>query len=200
MFPSCERFPVRVPCLFQLNLRPTRFHALIPELACLACILSIVGCGKSTPSPQPVAPTPQQVQAASISRVLAEDRQQSAEAQNFEEIPQKMRRIDLSGCPNEFKAAYLAHIHAWEAAVQVLIEAKQFQKQSNSSDAFVESMLRSFMGDPFGKIHEVMQTNQELQRRYQTAHEGIQTSYHRVEELAVLFGAQLLPPQTAAAQ
>ncbi|MCA9099486.1 MAG: hypothetical protein KDA36_13915, partial [Planctomycetaceae bacterium] len=87
MFLSCGRFPVRVPCTLQINFRPTRLQTLLPELACLACILSIVGCGKSTPSSQPVAPTPQQVQAASISRVLAEDRQQSAESQNFEEIP-----------------------------------------------------------------------------------------------------------------
>ncbi|MCA9042598.1 MAG: DUF4339 domain-containing protein [Planctomycetaceae bacterium] len=140
------------------------------------------------------------VHAESISRVMAEDRKRSVEAQNFEEIPQNMRQIDLSGCPNEFRAAYLAHIHSWEAAVQVLIEFKEFQEQSKSGAAFVESMLRGYMGDPFGKTLEVLQTNQELEKRYKTAREGIQTSYRRLEELAVLFGAQLLPPQTTNAQ
>ncbi|MFO0787113.1 MAG: hypothetical protein U0573_12275 [Phycisphaerales bacterium] len=129
--------------------------------------------------------------AASIERVLAADATTHSGANSVAEVVARMRSIDFEGCPTNFQAAYVAHIHAWETMAAVEQEAKSFQDDYNSGGAMVESFIRGFLGDPFGKVQEGMAAQNQLQRDYQQAAQQIRDTYYRVEEIAVARGARL---------
>lgn len=129
--------------------------------------------------------------AARIEVVLQHDATASAGAKSAAEVVTRMRAIDLAGCPNDFKSAYVAHIHAWETMADVEREAAALKADSESGAALVESFIRGFLGDPFGKVNEVSAAQNQLQRNFQTASQQIRDSFHRVEELAVSHGANL---------
>lgn len=129
--------------------------------------------------------------AAQIESVLQQDAAASAAAKTVIEVVSRMRAIDLTGCPNDFKSAYLAHIHAWELMVDVEREAAAFKADSESGAALVESFIRGFLGDPFGKVNEISAAQNQLQKNFQTASQQVRDSFHRVEELAVSHGANL---------
>lgn len=137
-------------------------------------------------------PTQQQPSgAARIEVVLQHDATASAGAKSAAEVVTRLRAIDLAGCPNDFKSAYVAHIHAWETMADVEREAAALKADSESGAALVESFIRGFLGDPFGKVNEVSAAQNQLQRNFQTASQQIRDSFHRVEELAVSHGANL---------
>ncbi len=126
-----------------------------------------------------------------IEAVLQQDVTVTVEAQSIEEAVARMRAIDLTGCPNDFKSAYVAHIHAWELMADVQREAAAHRADSESGSAMVEALIRGFMGDPFGKANEFATAENQLQRSYQTARQQIRATFQRVEELAVTHGANL---------
>ena len=102
-----------------------------------------------------------------------------------------MRAIDYSKCPAEFRQAYVAHIHAWELLTQVELQAQQYDANLNSDGALLESFLRGAMGDPFGKANELIVMSNQLQQNYQQAAIQIKTTFNRIEEIAVGYGAKL---------
>ena len=57
-----------------------------------------------------------------------------------------MRDIDTSGCPADFREAYLAHIHAWESMVEVEKNASALKTEANSDSTFVEALIRGMLG------------------------------------------------------
>lgn len=143
-------------------------------------------------SPQHVETTTQQVNdAANIEAVLQQDVTTNRGAQSAADVVARMRAIDLTGCPNDFRSAYVAHIHAWELMADVQREAAAHRADSESGSAMVEALIRGFMGDPFGKANEIVTAENQLQRNYQTALQQIRATFHRVEELAVTHGANL---------
>lgn len=102
-----------------------------------------------------------------------------------------MRKIDTSACPRDFRSAYLAHVHAWELMAGVEADAKAFKSKNDPADVFVESLIRSFLGDPLGKAHEIRDEHNQLQKRYKEATQQVQATFHRVEDIAVAQGAAL---------
>jgi len=143
-------------------------------------------------SAQHVETPKQQVSDATrIESVLQQDATTSGGAQSAADVVARMRAIDLTGCPNDFKSAYVAHIHAWELMADVQRDAVAHRADSESGSAMVEALIRGFMGDPFGKANEIVTAENQLQRSYQTALQQIRATFHRVEELAVTHGANL---------
>jgi len=91
----------------------------------------------------------------------------------------RMRAIDTSGCPGEFRAAYERHIHAWEGMRdQVLSEP----------DGFLEGALIGFLnglsGDFTGGTADMAQA-----RNYWTAQ--IRDTWNEVRALAMQYGANI---------
>lgn len=126
-----------------------------------------------------------------IERVLNEDSTTTEGATSVANVVTRMNAIDLSGSPNDFKAAYVAHIHAWELMADVEKEAIAYDANFNSVGAFLEAFLRGVMLDPFGKANEAIASQKQLRANYQRASDQIRDTFHRVEELAVSYGASL---------
>ena len=91
---------------------------------------------------------------AAIERVLQADKGTS-QATSVAEVVSRMRAIDMTDCPNDFKAAYLAHIHAWESMAIVERKAIALKNESESTGAMVEAFIRGVLLDPFGKANEI---------------------------------------------
>ena len=173
-----------------------KIRPFVFSCACFVLLSLFVGCD-SAPTPQaPIRSPAEQRQIAAIERVLLADQQTSSQVQHSSGVIPYMRGIDLTDCPVEFKAAFLAHIHAWEEAIAVLQEAEEFASQTNQNQIFWESFVRGFFGDVVTVPNQVLQQNQDLQSRYEKAHQEVGTTYRRVEEIAVAYGATLPPPIT----
>jgi len=127
----------------------------------------------------------------SIERVLQEDARAPRGAESVAEIVSRMRDIDTSGCPDDFRLAYMNHIHAWESMRQVESDAIAFKKAANSDGVAVEAFIRGMLGDPLGEANKIEAVQTELQREYQAAHSEIKATFNRVEDIAVQNEADL---------
>lgn len=129
--------------------------------------------------------------ASRIERVLLQDVRSFQGAESVTQLVAKMRAINTDGCPNDFRAAYLAHIHAWDEMAAIEQQWQAHQQQGTSGAVLIESFVRGFLGDPFGKTTELIAEGNQLQLRYSAAQQSIKTTFDRVQEIAVLHGAQL---------
>jgi hypothetical protein len=176
---------------------------ILPNLLNTTLLLSsltlfTLGCGNSPPnsnaslSPVPASSTKaleENSHRRNIERVLAADRKANESATSVSTVVAAMRKIDTSGCPNDFRAAFLAHIHAWENLGEVETAALRFKSTSESGEVMAESFIRGLLGDPFGKTNEIMQAQNQLQAAAQNASQEVKSTYRRVEEVAILHGA-----------
>jgi hypothetical protein len=128
---------------------------------------------------------------ANIEMVLREDARIPGGARNVAEIATRMRDIDLSGCPEDFRLAYLDHIHAWETMRDVERDAIALRKEANSDGVMVESFIRGMLGDPFGKANEISAAQSQILRDYKAARSEIKETFDRVEDIAVRNAANL---------
>ena len=144
--------------------------------SCVVWVL-VSGCGQSR-------------SVAAIERVLQADKETS-QSRSVAEVVSKMRAIDQTDCPNDFKAAYLAHIHAWESVAVVERKAIALKAESESTGALVESFIRGVLMDPFGKTNEIKAEFRHLQGEYEAASRDVKQTFEKVEQLAVANGAKL---------
>jgi len=136
--------------------------------------------------------TRQQAQIRSaIETVLQQNAGTTTGVNSVAEVVNRMRAIDMSRCPNDFRAAYLGNIHAWEAMAVVEQQAKQFADENNSVGTYVEAFVRGMMMDPFGKANEIKQAQNQLQQDFNSAEQQIRQTFNQVEEIAVAYGANL---------
>jgi hypothetical protein len=147
-------------------------------------LLLLVGCGRSS-------------SAIPIEAVLAADAQSQIGATTVADVVGKLRAIDLTACPNDFREAYLAHIHAWELMLQVENELVQFNANFNSGTAYLEAFVRGFLLD-FGMAGEAIAAENDLRAKQQQAAAEIGSTFRKVEQLAVKYGA-FLPAKTSPA-
>lgn len=143
----------------------------------LVLLVLLGGCGSSD--------------APSIESVLQADSTTTTGATSVADVVNRMRAIDLSKCPKDFAAAYVAHIHAWELLADVEQQGRAYDANFNSGGAMVESFLRGFIGDPFGKTNESIAARNQLVTNYNSAQQQIKQTFQRVEELAVSHGAKM---------
>lgn len=151
----------------------------------IAASISLAGCGAMTANKRRNA----------IQRVLDQNARVTDNATSVAQIVSRMRAIDCSNCPSDFRQAYVTHIHAWEMLASVETQAKQYGTNYFSGEAMIESFIRGAMGDPFGKAQEAIAAKNQLQQSYQYATNQIKLTLNRVEEIAVGYGASL-PAQT----
>ena len=123
-----------------------------------------------------------------ISRVLAEDADTLSNARTYLEVFEKMNSINLEGCPGDFCQAYLAHYHAWEYMVSFEREARAYDTNFNSVEAFAEAYVRGALGDPFGKMNEAIVEKNRLRENFQYGIDMIRKTHDRVKEIAAKYG------------
>jgi len=161
-------------------------------LAVLNAFMPEKGSTGTVSSEGAVVPSHQQAKMrAAIERVLQQDRGTNTGASSVGEIVPRMRAIETSECPNDFRAAYLAHIHAWESMGQVEQQARAFKADREGAGDVVEGFIRGFLGDPMGKANEIQDAQNQLQRAYQSASQQVKQTFNQVEEMAVAYGASL---------
>ena len=127
----------------------------------------------------------------SIERVLRQDTITTIDVTTAAEVVTRMRAIDLKGCPNDFKAAYLTHIHAWEGMAQLEQEAAAFQASNTTGKVMLESFIRGALGDPWGKAREIEVGQSQLKTTYQACQAEVTSTFNHVQEIAVMHGAEL---------
>jgi len=191
-----------MPASISANARPKKHSGLPIVVFTLAGLLLLGGVGAgiwfgflSDSDGQPDS----KVKAA-IEQVLRQDAVSNDGTTSVADVVERMRAIDTSACPNDFRAAYLAHVHAWEKLAGVERDAIALKADSESAGAMVEAFIRGFLGDPLGPINEDIDARNQLQARYQEASREVQATFHRVEEIAVSYGASLPSARTGESQ
>lgn len=122
-----------------------------------------------------------------IERVLEADSRASEGATSVAQISGRMRAIDLRGCSQEFAAAYLEYLHAWEQAARLEQEFAAFDARFNSGGALVEAFVRGVVFD-FGMIGEESAERDRLLSNFHANSELLQRAFHKVEKTAVASG------------
>jgi len=129
--------------------------------------------------------------AKKIEEVLRQDVGLVTAARSTSEVASLMKDIDLSGCPPEFRKAYVDHIHAWENAVVIEGKIQDFNDDAYSAGALLEGIVRGYMGDVAGPVLETMQGTKQLKSEAAEAQQGVHASYQVVEAIAVRQGADI---------
>jgi hypothetical protein len=129
--------------------------------------------------------------AGKIESVLQQAREAETGATSARQMADRVKRIDAKSCPSDFRSAFLAYTQAWESLAEVEAQAAAFESQSGSGDVLFESMIRGFLGDPFGKAVEIMDTQKGLERAAWIAGLEIQQAHNRMAQIAVSHGAEL---------
>jgi hypothetical protein len=151
-------------------------HTLLTTLLCCCALLQC--CGKASP-------------VRDIERVLKEDKTTTDGVKSVAEVVSRMRALNLNGCPRDFIAAYTAHIHAWELAADAERDRTAWKKDYYSGGAVLESIVRGFALDPFGKTNEMMAEDNRIKEKNDKAHTKITETIQHVEDVAVGYGAEL---------
>ncbi|MDR3232859.1 MAG: hypothetical protein LBT46_04210 [Planctomycetaceae bacterium] len=120
--------------------------------------------------------------------------------EKWKQMVQEVRRVNTSACPPNFRATFLAMIHALEDRIAFFTECNEFKTKvermtakvgkeindHNSTDKMVgdlfESFLRGTMGDPFGKTQEVFQEEKELKDKIGKIDAAIQADIEELEK------------------
>ncbi len=100
-----------------------------------------------------------------------------------------MRQVDMSDCPQEFRVAYMNHIHAWDEAAAV---GQAKTKLDNEEDgAAVGGILASLFGADATPWSDHVRAQEEVQRLAGVAAGDIKSTWQQIEVLAAKYGAQM---------
>jgi hypothetical protein len=97
-----------------------------------------------------------------------------------------MRQVDLSGCPEDFRAAYTNHIQAWEQAGKV---HQAIVDLNNNGD--LAAAAKEVFGPSAAAWSSREQAASELGRLQKAASDEIHTTFLKVEAIAGKYGAQV---------
>ena len=162
---------------------------VLPILAC-AIVGLLSGCESEAHSgPRSPGGSASAATVLSIEKVLREDQQTNDNVENTADVVSRMRSIDLSSCPGDFRVAYMKHIHAWECMLAVERQAATFENDYNSGGAFLEAFLRGMFFD-FGIVDEADRELQSLRANYDRTINQIRDTFQHVETVAVTHGAR----------
>gem|GEM_PF-3056837 len=100
-------------------------------------------------------------------------------AQAIASYAARLKSIDMSQCPPEFREAYLRHANAWQGL------GMQIDKEPQS---FIESVLYGFLNGLRGEFDGGLGR---LQREHDSRFEAVVTTWGEVEAIAVRYGARL---------
>jgi hypothetical protein len=97
-----------------------------------------------------------------------------------------MRKVDLSGVPDDYRAAYADHIRAWEQAGKV---HQSIVDLNNNGD--LAAAAKEVFGPDAAPWSSREQAVSELTRLQQAASDDIHSTWARVEQVAGKYGAQV---------
>ena len=148
---------------------------------------SVPGAGGGLRSETPAADTRSYRRA--IERVLGEDKafskriakdvqSGSSPLEAVEAYSLKMRRIDTSDCPEDFRVAFLRHAQAWRSLV---VEGKA--QPSSVVEALVQGFVNGLHGELDGGAHRYL-------RARDAREQEIKATWEDVELLVVKYGAK----------
>ncbi len=98
-----------------------------------------------------------------------------------------MRRVDLSGCPQDFRDAYLKHVHAWDEKVAVHQAKAELDDQAGAD--LTMGVLAGLFGSDATPIGDHVQKEQELDRLDDVADNDIEITWRNVQDVALQYGA-----------
>ncbi len=160
-------------CVFAHHVSTRWISTLLFAFAILFGVIGTTACD-SGPSKE----------AKQIENVLEQDSKTQLnlpenEREAIQVIVIRMRAIDTSGCPGEFRAVYERHIHAWEGMRdQVLSEPDGFLEGA------LVGLLNGLAGDFTGGTADIAQA-----RNYWSAQ--IRDTWNEVRALAMQYGADI---------
>lgn len=128
--------------------------------------------------------------AANITALLQADHDISGSG-DYTEYSTAMRKLNLSGCPTDFAAAYVDHIHAWEEAGLIQRAQKQLNSDENIKATIVASVLADLLGADAAPIHDAAEAEAELKKGMENALLKVRETFNKVEHLAANYGATL---------
>ncbi|MDR0609962.1 MAG: hypothetical protein LBG58_07630 [Planctomycetaceae bacterium] len=138
------------------------------------------------PSPNPTINNTESVAINKVSHAVHQIFTQIGELNNnekWQQLIQELRRVNLSSCPQDFRAAFMELIHGFENRLANIKEWEQFDEKITrtksqinkeikahnenacSFDAFAEAVLRGFLGDPLGKYNDITQEENEIKAK-----------------------------------
>lgn len=100
-----------------------------------------------------------------------------------------MRRVDLSGCPQDFREAYSKHIHAWEEVAAVQQARTKLNDEEDA--AAVAGVLATIFGSDATPWGDHVQAVQEVNRLEAVARGDVATTWQEVEDVARKYGVQM---------
>lgn len=131
------------------------------------------------------------VPGVAIEEVLTQFGTVTNSVKNLDEMIPKLRSIDTQACPPDFRETFVAMIQAWEKLGEIESKSVAFKKNANSGEAFVESVFRGFLGDPFGKAIEIAETGTIIENEWRDAQKELVEALRQIERLAARYGAQI---------
>ncbi len=126
---------------------------------------------------------------SAIQSVLSKNAKTSSGASSVADVVVRMKAIETSGCPNEFRVAYLSHIKAWETMAVVQQQAIELKNDHSSGGSYVDAFIRGAILDPFGKPNEVRAAGGELGNQAEEANQQMRATFNQVEQVAEAYGA-----------
>ena len=109
---------------------------------------------------------------------------------------QRMRGIDLSECPEDFRVAYQKHTEAWAKAVPVLRQAEELNGFGNFLKSFIIGLIGGYTGQfhlVAGNILENAYASDELKQEAQKVDAEIKSTYSHVLQLAQKYKVDIRP-------
>jgi|SRR5579863_6918064 hypothetical protein len=100
-----------------------------------------------------------------------------------------MHKVDLSDCPEDFRTAYVKHIHAWEDKAKVHQAQAELDDQESDADAVAEKVATLFgTDDSLWKDH--VAAVKELDKLEWGVTAEVKATLRDVEEIAGRYGAR----------
>ena len=125
-----------------------------------------------------------------ITSVLHQDASVVATGIYYDRVA-KMRMFDLSKCPNDFSAAFVDHIHAWERAAEIQRALKRFESDDNIQTVLATAFWQKLFGSDEDAFRDAKVVDAKLKSALGDANENISNTYDKVEHIAATYGATL---------
>ena len=100
-----------------------------------------------------------------------------------------MRKVDLSGCPQDFNVAYVKYIEAWQLAAKVQKAKAELDNEADAAAA--GGILATLFGSDETPWSDHLQAEARIAQLNLDAVSQIQSSWNTIGEVAAKYGAQL---------
>ncbi|HLK57111.1 MAG TPA: hypothetical protein VKU00_11130 [Chthonomonadaceae bacterium] len=110
-------------------------------------------------------------------------------------IISKLRGIDISDCPKDFRDAFLINIQSWEKVQESTQELMDFLKKTTNPTVVAGVALRGvwdyITGNPSHGLDELSAEGREVGDRFKGARREVGDTYRAVEKIAWNYGVQV---------